>query len=363
MIDAASRTQVEISRRSRDPCRMSTSEKASLPDAAAAGVTPQTDDAAARAAGATSAGGSAAPAADAAPSPADPLSPAVRRLVRQFDLDITGVHGTGPSGRIRVGDVMGLLGGRKDSGKRDAPLRATTPDGDEHSADDAEQSADSVEQSADDAVFEPAVPATEPQAVAEPAVVAAAPTTTVFDCDLGRVLAHKRKLRRDNVEVLTTSYFLTAFAAAVETAPGLAGGEIPRFGVSLTTKDGRLRSSVVEIPETMPESLEERVRAVDIALRANLHTPLAHSSLLVHHYGESGSLLAAPTPIAAGHVASVGIGRARREVVVRVVDGAEVPRVAARCHVSLSFLADRITLHDANHALAAAVAILESWPE
>src|SRR4051812_1337188 len=30
---------------------------------------------------------------------ADALSPAVRRLVRQYDLDITGIHGTGPEGR------------------------------------------------------------------------------------------------------------------------------------------------------------------------------------------------------------------------------------------------------------------------
>jgi len=38
----------------------------------------------------------------------DGLSPAVRRLVRQYDLDITGIHGTGPDGRIRVGDVIGI---------------------------------------------------------------------------------------------------------------------------------------------------------------------------------------------------------------------------------------------------------------
>ena len=83
----------------------------------------------------------------------------------------------------------------------------------------------------------------------------------------------------------------------------------------------------------------------------------------MHHYGESGSLLATPTPIGAGHAASVGIGRVRREIVVRTVDGAETPRVAARCYLSLSFLADRVPLHHANRALAGAVAILEAWPE
>src|SRR5512145_1279539 len=90
----------------------------------------------------------AARAAEAAAAPNEALSPAVRRLVRQFDLDITGIHGTGPSGRIRVGDVMGMLGGRKDSGHRDAPTRPPAPD-------------NGAESSADDAVLEPAAP--EPQ--------------------------------------------------------------------------------------------------------------------------------------------------------------------------------------------------------
>jgi pyruvate/2-oxoglutarate dehydrogenase complex dihydrolipoamide acyltransferase (E2) component len=187
--------------------------------------------------------------------------------------------------------------------------------------------------------------------------------TTVFDCDLSRVLAHRRRLRRENIELTTTSYVLTALAAALEKAPELTAGEPVRFGASLTTADGRLRNSVLGIPDTLPESLDERVRAIDIALRANLHTPLEHSNLLVHHYGESGSLLATPTPIGAGHVASVGIGRLRREVVVRVVDGVESARVATCCHVSLSFVPDHVPLHDANRALAAAVALLESWPD
>ena len=291
----------------------------------------------------------------------DTLSPAVRRLVRQFDLDITGIHGTGPSGRIRVGDVVGLLGGRTDTGKRDAPVRAVAADADELLSVDDEPMAVPAETQA---TAEPATKAAEPPVTAvEPLAHTAVPTTTVFDCDMSRVLAHRRKLRRDNVEVLTTSYFLTALAAALDKVPELAAGEAARFGVSLTTADGRVRTSVLEVPDTLPESLDERVRAVDIALRANLHTPLEHSNLLVHHYGESGSLLATPTPIGAGHVASVGIGRLRREVVVRVVDGAETPRIAACCHVSLSFYLDRVPLHSANRALAAAVAILESWPE
>jgi pyruvate/2-oxoglutarate dehydrogenase complex dihydrolipoamide acyltransferase (E2) component len=333
---------------------MPTTEEALPPD------TPKDDDAAA---------GAEATQADPAPpggtaNPDDTLSPAVRRLVRQFDLDITGIHGTGPSGRIRVGDVVGLLGGRTDTGKRDAPKRAAAPDADVEPSHDDDAIALIAPRAEPLAIVDPDTPAAEARAAAaEPATHAAVPTTTVFECDMSRVLAHRRRLRGDNVELLTTSYFLTALAAAFEKAPELTAGEPARFGVSLTAADGRLRTSVLQVPETLPTSPDERVRAVDIALRANLHTPLQHSNLLVHHHGESGSLLATPTPIGAGHVASVGIGRLHREIVARVIDGAESARFATCCHVSLSFFPDRVPLHDANRALAAAVEILETWPE
>jgi len=296
---------------------------------------------------------------DSAPNLEDTLSPAVRRLVRQFDLDVTGIHGSGPSGRLKVGDIMSLLEGRKDTGKRDAPQRAAAET-------DAAQSGHHVGplETAPtlEAALEPETAAPEPPVTTEPAAHAAVPTTTVFDCDVTRALSHRRRLRKDGVELLTTSYFLTALATALEQAPEMTRGQLPRFGVSLTTSDGE-RTSALEVPETLPESPDARVRAMDTALRANLHTPLEHSNLLVHHYGESGSLLATPTPIGAGHVASVGIGRIRRDIVVRFVDGVETPRVAACCHVSLSFLPDRVRLHDANRTLGDAVAILEAWPE
>ena len=40
------------------------------------------------------------------------MSPAVRRLVKQYDLDVTTIRGTGPAGRVRVTDVMAVLGNR-----------------------------------------------------------------------------------------------------------------------------------------------------------------------------------------------------------------------------------------------------------
>jgi pyruvate/2-oxoglutarate dehydrogenase complex dihydrolipoamide acyltransferase (E2) component len=302
---------------------------------------------------------------DPTPSPLEELSPAVRRLVRQFDLDITGIHGTGPEGRIRVGDVMGLLEGRKDSGNRDAPARSVAPQPDETPLDTAVAAVEVEVETDVDVEAEPAtpLPLTAPEATAAPAPRSAIPTTSVFECDLSLVLADRKRRRDDMTELLTTSYVLTALASAIEATPELLTGQPPRFGVWLTAPDGEARPSLVDLPDPLPATFEKRVRAFDSALRVNLGTDVTEASLLVHAYADSGSLLAAPTPIGAGHAASIGIGRVRRELVVRVINGVETARAAARCYLSISFFDDRVPFHRANRALADTVRILENWPE
>lgn len=280
------------------------------------------------------------PAADAA----DALSPAVRRLVRQYDLDITGIHGTGPDGRIRVGDVIGMLGPRAEQAVRGtvAPRAAGATQG---------------------AVAAPASLAEEPASEAHALhPVAAATITTVFECDLGRVLAHRKRLRAEDVELLLTSYFLAAFVDALTAVPEITWDDPPCIGVELTTADGDVRTLKLESADAVPP-LAERARAIDAELRRNLGANLAGTNLLVHHYGASGSLIATPTPLGPGHAASLGIGRVRREIVLRNVDGDETPRVTTRCHLSLSFLPDHVALHRANQFLAHAVRLLEQWPD
>ena len=90
------------------------------------------------------------------------------------------------------------------------------------------------------------------------------------------------------------------------------------------------------------------MRAVDAQLRTSFDDDLRSADMLIHYYAASGSLLATPTPIGAGHVGSIGIGRVRREVVVKTVDGQEAPRIAALALSTLTFCPERITLERAN---------------
>ena len=284
-----------------------------------------------------------------AESPADMLSPAVRRLIRQYDLDVTGIHGTGPSGRIRVGDVIGILGSRA----AEPPARLVEPARHLPADADADNAQTGSEDSAADAYA---------AAAATPAP--ATPMSTVFDCDLSRVLSHRKRQRSNSADLLLTSYFIVACAEAQQSAPELTDSRAACFGVQLTTADGVLYSLLVAADDAAPGSLDERLPAVDAKLRAGATTDFAAANLLVHHYGASGSLIATPTPIGAGHAGSIGIGRVRREIVVRTADdGEEAPRVTACCYLSLSFQPERIALHRANQFMAHTVRILEQWPE
>jgi pyruvate/2-oxoglutarate dehydrogenase complex dihydrolipoamide acyltransferase (E2) component len=197
-----------------------------------------------------------------------------------------------------------------------------------------------------------------------------APTTTVFECDVSRVLSHRKRERQGDVELLLASYFIAACVEALSAAPEIAAG-LPdstrsqsaelarRLGVSLTTTDGSVRRALVRVAAT---SLDERMRAVDAQLRTSVDDDLRSADILIHYYGASGSLLATPTPIGAGHVGSIGIGRVRREIVVKTVDGQEAPRIAALCYLTLTFRSERIALERANRFVGEWVRVIEQWP-
>jgi 2-oxoglutarate dehydrogenase E2 component (dihydrolipoamide succinyltransferase) len=295
------------------------------------------------------------------PERADALSPAVRRLVRQYDLDITGVYGSGPAGKIRVGDIIGMLDGRAEPKPRtgEEPIRAeraarfaTSGTPSEARVSPAKSGEVPVEDSAaTDAAY-------------------AAPMTTVFECDVSRVLSHRKRERQGDVELLIASYFVAAcldalravpeiVTASPESTPDESTGFRPRLGVLVATTDGSLRRALVD---TIATPLNERVRAVDARVRTSGDDDLRPAQVLIHYYGASGSLLATPTAIGSGHVGSIGIGRVRREIVVRTVDGQEAPRVAALCYLTLTFRPERIALERANRFVAEWVRVLEQWP-
>ena len=316
------------------------------------------------------------------PDDAAPLSPAVRRLVKAYDLDVSSIRGSGPSGRIRVGDVMAALGNSAEPAESDAaaiddrPASAPAP----ASGPGPAESTDSfVAHAATDAAAEAAgrVPAFVIDAQA-----AAVPATTVFECDLGAVLAHRQREKGQGRDVSLTAYFAAAGAHALRHVPDLpeASGRVVRIAVHrlvdgraemrvLTDADAlqldELSSRIASAPppETAPPApIDDTADARGPEMSSTDETT-PRAALTIRDLGAAGAVLAVPTPLDAGCAASLGIGKPRRQIVLRNVDGQETPRAGAACFLSLSYDPRRIGFAQANELLARVVTRIERWPQ
>jgi 2-oxoglutarate dehydrogenase E2 component (dihydrolipoamide succinyltransferase) len=267
------------------------------------------------------------------PAPAlhdDDLSPSVRRLVKHYDLDITGIHGTGPAGRIRVGDVMPLLGGRESIAVRD----------DERAEPDEER------------VPRSASPREVPAPSASPAPQPL--RTVVFECDMSRVLARQKRAAEQGAPISVEGYIAQACGRALAGAAEVNDGT-ERIDVALEVDGDPARSGVLRNAANLGLNEIER------SLAAERPTEGAPPTFGIRQHGASGSLLAFPLALAAHTRATLGVGRIRKVVTVKSSDdGEDTPRIGAMCYLSLSF--DTGTVGDAAaHAfLASLVRTLET---
>lgn len=262
------------------------------------------------------------------------LSPSVRRLVRHYDLDITGIHGSGPAGRIRVGDVMPLLGGRESVAAHD-DREAPNDDRGTLGAAAAEEVAEAGE-----------------SAVA-PATTARI-ATVVFECDLSRVLVAQRRAREQGKSIAVESYVVQACARALAAVPAVNAGA-GRTDLAITI-DGEPAARRVLLRD--PETLE--LDGIEYALDAAAESTGTAATFAMRYHGPSGSVLALGLEPEPGTHAMLGVGKLRKVVTVKTVEGEDTPRISAMCHLSLSFDPHVLDEHTAHAFLRTLVATLES---
>lgn len=277
---------------------------------------------------------------DEAPSAAatQTLSPSVRRLIKQYGLDAAGIRGSGPGGRIRVADVMAVLGGRA-APQSEAEQEATGTHyaGAKPADGSVEASLSSVQTARSFARHHPA--------------------TTFFECDMSRVETHRKRTSGHAAAAPITAYFAFALLRALADCGSREALERKDLAVIMPRPDGAARSVLLERPR------ELSFDAIGARLQDGKpdDTP-DEAAWLIHHHGLTGSLLAMPTPLGERQQFSLGIGKTRRIVAIKNVDGTEAPRAVMQCYLSLSFHPDEVDLQQANRVLGRCVETLESWP-
>ena len=262
----------------------------------------------------------------AVPDAAADLSPVVRRLLKEYDLDPTLIEGTGRGGRITHQDVMNIIA----SGVERKPAQSKIPS---HS-----------------------VPHTQMRkSIAQHMVrsMSVAPhVTSMFDADLSKVLAHreanKGDLEKRGAKLTYTAYFIAAAVDALKAVPEansrLYDDHLEIFddiniGIATALPNGGLIVPVIMKAQDL-DLFGIAQRLGDITERARKESldpkDVQNGTFTISNHGVSGSLVAAPIVINQPQVAILGVGKMERRVVPAAVSGKEELLVKPMCYVTLT---------------------------
>jgi 2-oxoglutarate dehydrogenase E2 component (dihydrolipoamide succinyltransferase) len=290
-------------------------------------------------------------------------SPAVRRLLAEHKVHASDVRGSGAGGRITVVDVL------------------------EHVARKQQPSSPAAREQA------PVVQATGPvrrvphtsvrkriaERMVESLLQTAPHVTTIFEVDLGAVLAHRAKHRADfeqrGASLTLTAYFLAACVDAIREVPevnsrwtddALEIHETIDIGVGTAVEGKGLVVPVVRGVQSLDLFAISKTLA-DLVARAREDklTPadVRGGTFTISNHGVSGSLVAAPIVINQPQSAILGVGKLEKRAVVVDANGTDAIVVRPRCYVTLTLDHRVMDGHRANRFLQVLVERLESWKD
>jgi 2-oxoglutarate dehydrogenase E2 component (dihydrolipoamide succinyltransferase) len=252
------------------------------------------------------------------------LSPAVRSLIKQHNLDVALLRGSGRNGRITHEDVLDYLknasGAKPSSGSpnRKIPHTPTRRRIAQHMVQSMLHTAPHV--------------------------------TAVFDVDLSAVAEHrnanKAEFDKRGVRLTYTSYFVAAAVNALKAVPEVNSrwhedalevfGDC-NIGVAVAAEGG-LIVPVIQRAQTLDllgiaatlQELTEKARHNRLAL-----SELQGGTFTITNHGVSGSLIATPI-INQPQSAILGVGKVEKRVTVTEVDGVESIQVRPMAYVTLT---------------------------
>lgn len=274
------------------------------------------------------------------------LSPSVRRLCAEHDLDPRAIRGAGRGGRITFADVEQHLAGSARVAEAQivphTPMRRRIGEAMAHS------------------------------------LQAAPHVTALFEADCSRILAHraahKAAALAGGFPLTYTAYFVAAAAMAMPAAPEVnsrwheAHLEIFRdvhVGVGAAMPDGGLIVPVLRHAQRL-SLMEIAAGLADLTERARLgrltKADVGGGTFSISNHGVSGTLLAAPIIINQPQSAILGVGKLEKRVIVREIDGQDAIVIRPMAYVTLTI--DHRVLNGAqtNAWLTRFVDILETWP-
>jgi len=284
------------------------------------------------------------------------LSPLVKRLVSENQLDVGAIAGTGRDGRITHKDVADHIahgGVRKPAAKVPAaPVKGGKIPHDAMRRSIAEHMSRSV--------------ATAPH------------VTAVFEADFSAIAAHRAKYKeayaKQGAQLTYSAYIVRAAAEAMRVSPNVNARwhddflevfEDANIGMGVALGDKGLIVPVIKRAQTL--TLKETAAALtDVTERARKNAlkpaDVQGGTFTISNHGVSGSLVATPIIINQPQSAILGVGKLEKRVVVRSIGGADAMVIKPMAYVSLTIDHRVLDGHQTNAWLTRFVEVLETWP-
>jgi 2-oxoglutarate dehydrogenase E2 component (dihydrolipoamide succinyltransferase) len=284
-----------------------------------------------------------------------PLSPAVRRLLKELSIAAGDIEGTGRDGRITAQDVTRHAA---DAGAKRAPAQPISPAGSTR-------------------VLHTAIRRRVAEHMAR-SLMEAPHVTTLFEADLTRVLAHRvrhaAEFESRGARLTLTAYFVSACVQALRAhrevnatfhpdALELHGDVNIGVGTALGNK-GLIVPVIHRAQGLNLFGMAQRLGQLVEAARAGRLSPedVRGGTFTISNHGVGGSLLAAPIVINQPQVAILGVGKVERRVCAVEVDGVEAISVRSMCYLTLTIDHRALDAFQANAFLTSVVSTLEQWP-
>ncbi len=313
-----------------------------------------------------------------------PLSPLVRKMAREYSIDLRQVHGTGAGGRITKQDVEAYMSSQAARSYAATPAQAPAYPG-------SQQAPAPAQTSQPAATAQPAAPAmplaesaklrTEPmstmrQKIAEHMVLSkrtSAHVTTVHRVDMTKITKLRDKSKAEfqarNGFSLTFLPFVTAAAAEALRAFPIFNGSIDgknivyyrdiNIGIAVALEGGLIVPVIRNADEKNVQGLQRSI--VDLATRARSRQlkpdEVQGGTFSITNFGSFGSIFATPV-INQPQVAILGVGAV--EKVPAVVDGDAIA-IRSQAHLALTFDHRLIDGALADQFCQKVKSILENW--
>ena len=292
------------------------------------------------------------------------LSPAVRRLVRQHQVDLQRISGSGKRGRVTKQDVLSYLRQANNSGVQDARQAPQPPAGPTRTSASTHLPHDNMRRQI-------------ARRMSQSLLHTAPHVTSIFEADLSAIMQHRRAQREafatQGVNLTLTAYFVYAAVKALQSEPKVNSrfheeslelfSDI-NIGVGTALQDQGLIVPVIQQAQNrnLLGIAAELQRLTGCAREGKL-TPadIQGGTFTLSNHGVSGSLVATPVIINQPQSAILGIGKIEKRVVVKELEGEDVMTIRPMAYITLTIDHRALDAYQTNRFLSRFVEVIEHW--